>query len=453
MSVAIAAAACSKAEKPAATPENQEPAMATVEFSAVFGEAPVVKTELSGNNVLWKANDEIKILWNGGSATAQADRAGATANFSAIVASASEYFAVYPSSATVSLNAEVLTVGIPSAQHGAFEDANIAIAKTSDQSLSFKNLCALGKFTLSRDDIAQVVFRGQAGENLAGSATLSISGEGVPTVSSTASPVDSIVLTPASGDAFAAGSYYFAVIPGALSSGISFTLTTVSGNTVLGKASANAAALNRSEALNFGTLDATGAPTSILLKFKFGPEAGTKGSIDTENNWPASSSSETLDKNYPYTLDSQVYNFFVKDLSADKKWSWRTNNSSGYADCIGIQTAPIYFGLPAISGYKLVKAVVGQCRRGAGDNAATKVTQIGITSCIPDDVDATKTYVSGGELQDWPGWPGTKNKDVVDHTFTLSGTAANTVYYLNSDTQAIGLYFARLALTYEKVNE
>ena len=116
-----------------------------------------------------------------------------------------------------------------------------------------------------------------------------------------------------------------------------------------------------------------------------------------------------------------------------------------------MQTDKIYFGLPAIKDFKLTKAVVGQCRRGSGDNAETKITTVGITNNIPDDDDPQKTYVSGGELQSWPGWAGKKNKNVVDRTFDLSNTEANTIYYLNSDTSSIGLYFARLVLTYEKL--
>lgn len=128
LSVALAAAACSKPESPVTNPEPQEPVTGKVEFTAVFGEAPVMKSELSGESVLWKAGDEISILWDGGNTTAQADAAGAQANFSASVDDASEYFAVYPSKASVSLSEGALTVGIPAEQNGAFEDVNIAIA-------------------------------------------------------------------------------------------------------------------------------------------------------------------------------------------------------------------------------------------------------------------------------------------------------------------------------------
>ena len=454
LSVAIAAAACSKAEYPANTPAPQDPTTGKVEFSAIFGEAPVVKSEISGTSVLWKAGDEISILWDGGKTTAQADAAGEKANFEATVDQAAEYFAVYPSKASVSLTESTLAVGIPAEQNGAFEDANIAIARTSDRTLVFKNLCALGKITLSRNDIAKVVFKSNNGQNLAGNATLSLDNNGVPTVVETSSPVDSIVLTPAAGDAFAAGSYYFAAIPSTLNEGVSFTLTTVSGNTILGKASANATSLVRSEALNFGTLDNVANVNTLQLRFIFGPEKDAKATLDPDNNWPSESGTKELTNgiNYTYSLDGNAYSFHARDISGNAKFAWRTNNS--YADCIGMQTSNVYFGLPAIEGMKLTKVVIGQCRRGKADNAETKITSVGITNNISTGSE-TKSYVKGGDLQEWPGW---NNDDggarrVVDHKFTLSDTQANTIYYINSGSDDIGAYFARLVLTYEKVTE
>ena len=328
LSVAIAAAACSKAEYPANTPAPQDPTTGKVEFSAIFGEAPVVKSEISGTSVLWKAGDEISILWNGGKTTAQADAAGEKANFEATVDQAAEYFAVYPSKASVSLTESTLAVGIPAEQNGAFEDANIAIARTSDRTLVFKNLCALGKITLSRNDIAKVVFKSNKEQNLAGNATLSLDNNGVPTVVETSSPVDSIVLTPAAGDAFAAGSYYFAAIPSTLNDGVSFTLTTVSGNTILGKASANATSLVRSEALSFGTLDISTANT-LELRFQFGPEKGAKDTLDPDDNWPSSGANDqenlTNGTTYPYIVDGNEYRFFAQDISGNAK-TWRLSS-------------------------------------------------------------------------------------------------------------------------------
>ena len=453
LSVAIAAAACSKAEYPANTPAPQAPTTGKVEFSAIFGEAPVVKSEISGTSVLWKAGDEISILWNGGKTTAQADAAGEKANFEATVDQAAEYFAVYPSKASVSLTESTLAVGIPAEQNGAFEDANIAIARTSDRTLVFKNLCALGKITLSRNDIAKIEFKGKGNQSLAGDATLSLDNNGVPSVVSIASPEETIVLTPATGDAFEPGSYYFAAIPSTLNEGVSFTLTTVSGNTILGKASANATSLVRSEALNFGTLDNVANVNTLQLRFIFGPEAGAKAIYDPEDNWPNDyDPNQKEGVSYPYTINGTDYNFFVKDLTDEGKCKWNSNDKNGYADRIGIPSSTVFFGLPALEGLKLTNVVVGQSRRGAGDNAETKITTVGITDRVPEESEQ-KSYIAGGELQNWPGWAGSKDKKVVDHVFQLTDTKENTIYYLNSDKASIGLYFSRLVLTYEKVTE
>ena len=461
LSVILAAAACSKTERE--LPENssdfQETVDNTIKFSAVFEDAPVAKSEISGTSVLWEAGDEISILWDGGSTTAHADLAGAKANFIATVGQAAEYFAVYPSTAKVSLSEGSLTVGIPAEQNGKFEDANIAIARTTERNLVFKNLCALGKFSLERDDIAKVVLYGNSGQNLVGNVTLSLDENGVPSVESTDSPDDSIVLTPASGDAFAAGIYYFSAIPITLEDGVSFTLTTVSGNTIFGKASRNSADLIRSEVLNFGRLDNISNADAIRIRFIFGPERGAKATLDPNNEWPTKGDNDKVNLSngttYPYIVDNNEYRFFAQDISGEAKFAWRTDNA--YADCIAIQTDKGYFGMPAIEGLKLTNVVVGKCRRGKSDNPdeyPNTATTVGITDCIPNATESLKRYIPGGNLQEWPSW---NNDDggarrVVDHKFALSGTEENTMYFLNSNTPDIGLYFAHLILTYEKTD-
>ena len=450
LSVALVAAACSKTENPVNNNETQKPTSEVV-FSAVFGDAPVVKSELSGTSVLWKERDEISIIWNGGKTTAQADAAGAQANFPATVGQASEYFAVYPSAASVSLNEGTLTVGIPAEQNGAFEDANIAIARTTERDLVFKNLCALGKFTLERNDIAKVEFTGNSGQSLAGNVTLSLDANGIPSIESTDSPADAIVLTPASGDAFAPGDYYFSTIPITLEGGVSFTLTTKSGNLIFGKASRNTTELARSEALYFGVLDNISNADALRLRFIFGPEIGKKATLDPNGIWPASAGSDALTEgaNYTYAIDGINYSFYVKDTSGGGKFSWRTQNAT-YPDCIAMQTDKVYFGLPAIDGLRLTNVAVGQCRRGTADKGESKICPVGVLNCIPKESEQ-KSYVIGGELQEWKGWDNEAMR-IDNHEFKLSGTETNTTYYLNGTNSKIGLYFARLVLTYEKPN-
>lgn len=445
-------------KNPAPEPPVEEPEAGgntEIVFSGSFGDVVATRASITDGKLGWDAGDRIMVLWKGGFNYANASAAGASAEFTTEVNEADTYWAIYPSSLEGTVGANGLSVIIPDTQYGEFDKVNIAIASTvaGSKNLVFRNLCGLGSFTLSRDDIAKVVFRGLSKETLVGNATLSISGEGIPSVSSVAAPVDSIAIVPATGESFAAGTYYFAAAPGALDAGVSFTITTNSGNTIFGKAIATPDALNRSEIHSFGTLDNMSTTDILTLRFVFGPDAGAKAIYDPETTWPETAGDTNLGEglNYTYTIDSADYNFYIKDVSGTGKFSWRTNNKDSYADCIGMQNDKIYFGLPAIDGFRLTKAVVGQCRRGSADNAETKITAIGITNRIPDENEPQKTYVSGGELQNWPGWEGKKDKTVVDHTFELSGTEANTTYYLNSDTASIGLYFAHLVLTYEKL--
>ena len=456
LSVALVAAACSKTEN---LVNNNEPPKPTSEvvFSAVFGDAPVVKSELSGTSVLWKEGDEISIIWNGGKTTAQADAAGAQANFPATVSQASEYFAVYPSAASVDLNEGTLTVGIPAEQNGAFEDANIAIARTADRTLVFKNLCALGKFTLSRNDIAKVEFKGNGNQSLAGDATLSLDNNGIPSVVSIASPAETIVLTPATGEAFAAGSYYFATIPSTLEQGVSFTLTTVSGNTIFGKSSPNSNKLVRSEALSFGTLDASGSPTTITVTFDF-----TGAALE---GWPTGTSpaKDLVNTSAEYPVDGTNYTFtfrYPKTSSEDAAGVY-WGKSSTYGNRFIINGRFKYAGLPAIEGYKLITAKLWQARVGSTDK--DDVPAVVIAKSTYENMPSSpseKNHIDradGGDPQEWQAGVG-KNELGGPYTYNLNNTEAGAtyyalVYYTKSSWPSKIVGIGKMELTYEKATE
>lgn len=74
----------------------------------------------------------------------------------------------------------VLTGAVPAVQSGRFEDAHVAVAKTvltagtDPQSIIFKNLTSLIKFTLTRDDVAKVVIMATGGEALHGNGDVNV---------------------------------------------------------------------------------------------------------------------------------------------------------------------------------------------------------------------------------------------------------------------------------------
>ena len=428
------------------TPEVQEPQLEQLNFKACLSEQASDIESIPS----WKEGDAIAFFWEGTSSTVDIDEVKDTVKFTQEV-KAGTYYAVYPASAAKDQYGNSVMVEIPTTQNGSLEDTWIWFAKTDYDNKLFEmqSLCALGSITLERSDIKKITISGNQNELMAGTVYVSVNEEGLPSCGDADS--DEIILLPADGEAFAAGTYYFATAPGSLSNGVSFTLETSGGNMMIGRAYAEAAQMERATVMDFGTIDDVANADALRLRFIFGPEARAKAKYDPENKWPKDAGSTELTNGvtYSYTLEGAEYSFFAKDISGSGKFAWRTDNSNGYADCIGMQTDKVYFGLPAIEGLKLTNAVVGQCRRGAGDNAETKIATVGITDCITEGTEQ-KSFVAGGELQNWPGWAGKEDKKVVDHSFQLSGTEANTRYYLNGNNPDIGLYFARLVLTYNK---
>ncbi len=441
LGIAFFVATCAKEPVNSNQEVNREvvetPIVNDVIFSASFAENPSVKTVLDGEgtekSVLWVAGDDvISILWDGGSTTSAATSSGATTEFSASVDAKELYYGVYPSSVTSSFTSSVLSVTIPSAQHGTFAEANIAVASATSSSLnfSFKNLCALAKLTLTRDDIAEIRFAGAGSEVLAGTVNVSLDGSGVPSCDASGATATEIVLTPSSGTAFAAGTYYFSMIPQSLSSGLSITLTTSSGKTVMTRVGSKAASLERSAILNFGTLDTSGTPTKLQLTFDF---TGTP-----QDGWPTANAAVAhVDggTTCTYTLDNTAYKFVLADANGASGLNvfWPTT------DKLYLRYEKRYVGLPKLEGYKLVKAVCTCVRWSSGT-----VPKIGIVDQIfdkdDDPYDGTHDSHIFGALQEW-GATGSV------HTYDLSGTSVNTMYYLCSKNPS---GFNQLVLTYTK---
>lgn len=444
------AAACGKEDPtidPVTPPEtDNEPQVVALDFQASLAEQPDGVDEIFS----LETGNAIAFFCEGGSYNVSVSEAIDTVRFTQEV-KAGTYYAVYPASVAKEQYGDAVMVDVPAVQNGKFEDACIWFAKTDSEEKLFelRNLCSLGSITLERDDVEKITISGNQNELISGTVYASIGQDG--TINCADADSYEITLLPDEGETFVAGTYYFAVAPGSLIDGVSFTLETSGGNMLIGSAYAEAAQLERAVLMDFGTIDDISKADALRLRFIFGPEAGTKAVYDPESNWPDAAGEEALTEgvSYPYALNGVDYNFYVKDVSGSAKFAWRTNNKDGYADCIGMQTDKVYFGLPAIEGFRLTNTVVGQCRRGKGDNAETKITKVGITDRIAEGSEQ-KSYIAGGELQDWPGWAGSKDKKVVDHVFQLTDTKENTIYYLNSDNASIGLYFSRLVLTYQK---
>ncbi len=444
ISLAVLAIACTR--EPVFTEKKSESV-----FGARFVEAPASKTVIDEKKVLWTTEDRISILWDGGSAVAQSETPGLETRFVATVGDAADYYGVYPSSVTATLSGSNILLTVPSAQHGGFAEANIALAKSDAGVFAFKNLCAIGKLVLQRSDIAEIRISGNGGEALCGDVSVSLDSEGIPSCSGAAGT--EIVLTPSSGSAFGLGPQYFSVIPGTVGSGLTITLKTSAGVTLPVKSSTKSASFVRSRILGLGSF-APEAPDPVLTKYSFDfiqslsgwptanadSWAGLKNcdsGCATDNGGTADASNPHRRAQVTYTSGSMDFDFTFADPDNAKSHNIYLGSSGVYVGTLR------YFGLPAIPGKKLAK--IEMTNSASNRDPASFTRNVGVTSQIyaASDAVGSFSYISGGEPQNQAA----SGPETTVFTYNLSGTAANTVYYLCITVQAsiiktLNLYYA-----------
>lgn len=158
----------------------------------------------------------------------------------------------------------------------------------------------------------------------------------------------------------------------------------------------------------------TVAGTSLKPTFTF-------SSLPT--GWPSGSKNSEIQAlaggSYDYVVSARTYTFVLSD---------DVGFHSG-GNYLAVMSGK-YVGLPQLSGYKLTKVVIGNSSS-CSTSAKAKITS---------DTEGS-TVVSGGAQQ-------TFSTQGSTYTYTLSGTAANTMYYVfvSGNTQIISF-----ALTYDKV--
>ena len=460
LAVACTGESAEKTPPGAETPSGTDPANpgsdpaddGPQDFEASFGET--VKSSLDGTRVLWEVDDEISIMWDGGSVTAKSPSAGAKTTFTAEVGEAEVYYAVYPASAGATLSGETISLAIPSSQHGRFAEANIAVArsKAKANTFLFRNLCALGSFSLSRDDIAEVTVSPNAEGVLAGEVSITLATTGMPDVDAARAEASNIVLTPVSGTAFAPGTYYFCTMKASFAEGINFTFKTSSGEVLETKASFPSADFERSGLLAFGTVDDSSAPGpdpdpgAEELKLTFDFAIGETARAGSEfADWPLARVSKPFEEDFAFTvtptypLDGTDYSF---ELITPGSYENQPNKTRYTWSATGTRFILFQYGLcglPAIEEYKLSQVTV--------HHGMTTAATVGICKALADyslpvTLPSESDYVTGGASQ-------TYSKTVETYTYELEGTEANTRYYLCIPTKEVGI--DQLDLTYVKV--
>lgn len=203
---------------------------------ATSGENETKTVLQQDGSVFWSPSDCIKVFYGNipGKFTSTNTAPAASAEFTGSLGSfvmdgVTEFVAAYPFSDYTLLSGNQLSIGLPNEQvavEGTFaDDLFICAAKSKDVHLHFYNVCGGVKFSLARDDIKKVVFRGNDNESLAGRMAVEFDSSGIPQVTGLTDGHSSVTLTAPDGGTFKKGSWYYLVlIPQALSQGYTVEL-------------------------------------------------------------------------------------------------------------------------------------------------------------------------------------------------------------------------------------
>ncbi len=243
-------AAC-QAEKEAyieeTAPQTTEQKVVAPEITAVQESGNDTKSVLDVDGegvgtIYWTPADEINVFYGTTSTHYVSQNAvnATTAVFTTTdvigsTESASEnIWGLYPYNSSATCTGSAVTTTLPATQYGVpgtfDEDLFITLAHNTTTALKFYNVCGGIKFSLSRDDITEITFRGNNNEDIAGDISLDFV-DSKPRVTVTDGE-KTITITPKVGSTFTADEdYYIVLLPGNLTSGFTMTFEATDGST------------------------------------------------------------------------------------------------------------------------------------------------------------------------------------------------------------------------------
>ena len=218
-------------------------AVAAPEIFAEVETQPATKTQLvvdggGEGTIYWKPGDEINVFYGTTSThyTSQNTSNVTTAVFRTTDVigdtECENIWGLYPYDANAICDGYSVNTTLPHVQYGVSgtfdDDLFITLAHSNTTDLNFYNLCGGIKFSLSRDDITSIKFKGNNNEYLAGGISVSLF-QGLP-AATVLNGKKEITLYPATGSTFEKNQYYyFILLPQKLSKGFTMTFTTSGG--------------------------------------------------------------------------------------------------------------------------------------------------------------------------------------------------------------------------------
>ena len=236
------------------------------------------KTSLDGNLSLWKGEEAIQVIGNHGNYWFKTNvpEPATSAEFSYDgTFDETEVMAVYPAGSnnySADLQQKKVTgVSIPTIQHaveGTYDPmAALAIAYTDDNSLKFKNVATLLKFTVGSTGVSTVTFHANS-KPVSGSGTVAFNG-GEPVMTGYAGTYVEL-----QGPFEAGKTYYMAVCPGTYPDGIAIELDKFSC-----KSKETAVEFERNVIYNLGTISFPESYSKLPAGAKHGINYNSDGSV------------------------------------------------------------------------------------------------------------------------------------------------------------------------------
>ena len=214
-------------------------------FTAQSGEEDDTKTAFQDDakSIWWSPYDAICIYYGASSGdkftatndteVAKAEFRGTLTAFTGVSESGdfNYFWAVYPYAAARGCDGNSVTAELSelqTAKAGSFApNTNIAIAKSPGLALSFFNACAWFRFSLTKEGVKRVIFRGNGNEDIAGTFRISMGDDGRPTAPVITQGKKEIILEMPAHQAFEVGAwYYITLLPQVLENGFTVTLET-----------------------------------------------------------------------------------------------------------------------------------------------------------------------------------------------------------------------------------
>ena len=226
------------------------------EFLAGTEEATKVSMQ-SDKSLKWEKDDAVAVYDGSGTSNYYATSAGASTTLAGKTVDADKnYYAFYPADAAMSFSGKTVTAEIPSVQTPIKNNLpfNPMVSSTTGKSKSFKfkNICGLIGFEISRSDIASVVIASNGGESLTGIVVVDCTSDAPSANVIKGKGLDYVSLQ--SPNVFAIGTYWVAVLPQKLNSGITCTMFSKTGEMVK-KSTSKSFEVKRSRRVEISTID------------------------------------------------------------------------------------------------------------------------------------------------------------------------------------------------------